>query len=290
MLEAHQPRTTPKPVPNRFTWIARALQSTFAGHVSRATLLKRLLPLSFATHFGALGLAAMSFPTSFDWRVRVISELTDPEDNPRGYWLASVGVMAAMLVLLPFAGYLTQRLQAIEPRLARFSGTTFALAFGLTAISMVTQLAQPVIGLRWLHALLAGAGAGCFIVGMFCCTTGALHERRHRSAGLRTLSSALVWSWLSLTLLPVICLAVIGALMFLGHQAGLAWAENFRQSFRHTLLWNLAFWEWIGIGMGYGFMAISVLLLPTAGEAGKVPPGNPEAGRPGEAISHFRRD
>ena len=71
-------------------------------------------------------------------------------------------------------------------------------------------------------------------------------------------------SWLSLTLVPVACLAGIGVLVLLGQQAGLAWAEDFRQSFRHTLLWRLAFWEWIGFGSGFVFMALSVLLLPAS--------------------------
>jgi hypothetical protein len=44
----------------------------------------------------------------------------------------------------------------------------------------------------------------------------------------------------SLTLLLVGCLASLGALMLLGHHAGHVWAEEFRQSFRHTMLWRLA--------------------------------------------------
>jgi hypothetical protein len=51
-------------------------------------------------------------------------------------------------------------------------------------------------------------------------------------------------------------------LKFLGHQADQAWAEQARQSFRHTILWNLAFWEWIGSVLCFMFMVVTVLLLP----------------------------
>jgi MFS superfamily sulfate permease-like transporter len=65
-------------------------------------------------------------------------------------------------------------------------------------------------------------------------------------------------------LVPTGCLTGIGVILLLGQHAGVTWAEDFRQSFRHTVLWHLAFWEWIGVGLGYVFMALSVLLLPTS--------------------------
>lgn len=249
------------------TGVVGGIKNFFAGNVSRTLLLKIFLPLSTAAHFGALAVAAMFFPTHFDWRVRVISALTDPEDNPRSYLLASVSVMVAMLLLVPFAGYLRQRLEGIEPRLARASSVAFTLAFGLTFISMVVQLAQSVIGPKWLHAFLAGVAAGCFVVGMFCATACALQERRRHSGENRSLSNALVNSWISLTWVPVVCLAGVGLLVLLGRKAGLVWVEDFRQSFRHTPLWRLAFWEWIGMAMAYGFLVLSALLLPASAVA-----------------------
>jgi hypothetical protein len=65
---------------------------------------------------------------------------------------------------------------------------------------------------------------------------------------------------------PIICLASIGALTLLGHQGGQMWAENLRQSFRHTPLWQLAFWEWIGALVAFAFLIGSVLLLPVSCE------------------------
>jgi hypothetical protein len=71
-------------------------------------------------------------------------------------------------------------------------------------------------------------------------------------------------------LLPAGCAAIIGALQFLGHQADQAWAEQARQSFRHTILWHLAFWEWIGSVLFFTFMVVTVLLLPEAIKASAV--------------------
>jgi hypothetical protein len=247
--------------------VVRLIQWHFAGRVTKTVLLTRLLPLSFVSLFGALIVAAFLFPTSFDWRVRVISKLTSPHDNPEGCWLASFGIMAAMVLILPFGGYVAQRLRALSPRLASWAGAGFVLGFVLTFLTVALQLAQPVIGLRWLHGLMAGAAAAGFIAGMFCSSACALQAQRRGSSRQVRLSGVLVWSWLSLTLLPVGCLAGIGALKLLGHQAGQVWAEDLRQSFRHTVLWQLAFWEWIGVGLSYVFLGLSVLLLPASCEA-----------------------
>ena len=245
------------------------MQRYFAGHVTRTLLLTVLLPLSFASLFGALIVAARLYPATFDWRVGVISKLTSPYENPPGCWLAAFGIMAAMLLILPFAGYVAQRLRAIDPRLAGSTGTAFASGFLLMFLCVALQLAQPVIGLRWLHGFLGAASAAGFIVGMFCCSAYAIQERLRCARQRGQLSGKLVFSWLSVTLIPVLSLAVIGVLALLGQHAGLAWAEDIRQSFRHTMLWHLAFWEWIGVALGYVFLTLTVLLLPASCEAGR---------------------
>lgn len=253
--------------------VLRSIQRCFAGHVTRTLLLTVLLPLSFASLFGALIVAARLYPTSFDWRVRVISKLSSPYENPQGCWLAAFGTMTAMALILPFAGYAAARLHAIAPQPARPAGTGFALSFSLTFLAMALQLAQPVIGLRWLHGFLAVLAAGCFIAGMLCGCACAIQERRRGSSQPKCLSATLVWSWLLFILVPTGCLTGIGVILLLGQHAGVTWAEDFRQSFRHTVLWHLAFWEWIGVGLAYVFMALSVLLLPTSCEAGRTRSG-----------------
>ena len=241
---------------------ARSIQKYITGQVSRTTLLTTLLPLSFASLFGALIVAAFLFPKNYSWQVNVISALTSPRNNPQGCWLASLGIMAAMLLVVPFAGYLAERLRAAAPRLARWAGLAFALSFVTMTFALLAQLAQPFVGPRWLHELLARAAAGSFIVMMFCCAACAIKERRRGFGRQASLPAALAYAWGTLTLLPLGCVAVIGILVLLGHQGGQTWAENFRQSFRQTPLWHLAFWEWIGIGIAFVFLTVSALLLP----------------------------
>ena len=254
------------------TLLARSIHNYLSGHVSKAALVTTLLPLSFTSLFGALGAAALVLPSGYDWRIHVISTLTSPHDNPEGYWLPSIGIMAAMLLALPFAGYLAQRLRGITPRLARSAGLGFALSFVLMLLAVAVQLAQPVIGLRWLHEFLARAAAGGFMVGMLCCCGCALKDRLRGFGGRGLLPAALTFSWLSLLLLLVACLASIGGLILLGQQAGQTWAEDFRQSFRHTLLWQLAFWEWVGAVVAFAFLTGSALLLPASDwERSKIP-------------------
>lgn len=240
----------------------RSIPNFAAGHVSKTALLTKLLPLSFASCFGTLIAAAFLFPARYDWHERVISHLISPRHNPHGYWLPSLGIAAAVLLAWPFAGYVEQRLRPITPRLARAAGVALALGFLLVLLAIVAQIAQPVLGVRWLHEFLARASAAIFAVGMICCCVCMLKDRLRFLGGQRSLGTALAFCWASLTLLPIGCLAIIGTLMLLGHQADQAWAENARQSFRHTILWQLAFWEWVGAVAAFAFLAVSVLFLP----------------------------
>lgn len=254
----------PRPGSAPLTIVARALKSKFTGRVSKRALATRWLPLSAASFFGTLIAAGLVFPPGYDWRVRVMSNLTSPRHNPEGYWLPALGIMAAMMLALPFAGYVARRLQSITPRLAWSAGLAFASGFGLLWFAVVAQFAEPVIGLRSLHQLLAGAAGLFFVVGMICCCACVLRDRLRFFGGQTALPGALAAYWLSLTLVPASCMAGIGILMLLGHQAGVVWAEDFRQSFRHTMLWQLAFWEWIGAIVAFAFLTGSALLLPAA--------------------------
>jgi hypothetical protein len=142
----------------------RLIHKFFAGDVPRTTLLTRLLPLSFASFFGTLLLGILLFPGSFDWQKRVISHVLAPRYNPDAYWFPSLGLMAAALLTLPFAGYVEQRLRASTPRLARLAGVAFTLGFLLVA-----SVAVPLPGWRRLHEFLARASVVPFALGVLCC-------------------------------------------------------------------------------------------------------------------------
>lgn len=229
------------------------------GQVSKSVLLTRLLPLSFATFFVGLAVAASFFPDGYDWRMDVISKLTSPEDNPKAYWIASLGTMIAMLFALPFGGYVGDRLHAVSPRMGKIAGFTFSCGFMVMAVSMIAQLLEPIIGFHKLHTYLAQTAAGFFIVGMICCCASALKDRFGVFGGRAALPISVSSFWASLTLVPVVVLGTIAVLLILGGQA-----EEVRQSFRHTVFWHLAFWEWVGALVACAFLTGSVALLPVS--------------------------
>ncbi|MDB6059873.1 MAG: hypothetical protein JWO95_3717 [Verrucomicrobiales bacterium] len=235
-----------------------------ASDVSRDGLLRRFLPISFISLFGTLIAATFFFPKGYIWHTSAISNLTSPSDNPGHCWLPSIGIVGAMLMALPFAGYLRQGLCDITPRLARSAGRAFAIGFVLMAVSVVAQFAQPFIGFQWMHWVLATTAAAFFIGGMLCCFTCALMDQVPYFGGRRTLPKALVCWWGLLTVTPVLCLVALAALKLLGQHGGQIWAEEFRQSFRHTIFWHLAFWEWLGAALAFAFLTGTVLLLPDA--------------------------
>jgi len=240
------------------------LMDHLASDVSRDGLLRRFLPISFMSLFGTLIAAAFFFPKGYIWHTSAISTLTSPHDNPGRCWLPSVGIVAAMLLALPFANYLRQCLCDIMPRLARSAGIAFAFGFVLMALSVVAQLAQPVIGFQWMHWVLASTAAAFFIGGMLCCVTCAFRDQVSYFDGRRTLPRTLVCWWGLLSGMPVVILVVLVALKLLGQQGGQIWAEDIRQSFRHTIFWHLAFWEWLGAALAFAFLTGTVLLLPDA--------------------------
>ena len=63
----------------------------FTGHVSRTTLLTRLLPLSLVTFLGTLTVGILQFPISFRWQKHVLSCVISSQDNPGAYWLPAIG-------------------------------------------------------------------------------------------------------------------------------------------------------------------------------------------------------
>ncbi len=243
------------------------IKNLYTGSVSRTALLTTFLPLSYLVFFGSMMAAAAVFPGGYVWSKDVISILISPRRNPEGYWLPACGLAVTVLLVWPIGGYVEQRLRAISPRLARGAGLGISLSFFMLLLSLLAQHIQPLLGVKWLHELTARAAAAIFACGLVCCIAATVKDRLRSLGGQRSLGNALTLSWALLTLLPIVCPVVIGVLVLLAKHADQAWAENLRQSFRHTPLWHLAFWEWIGTCNIFAFLTVSVLFLPRAAAA-----------------------
>jgi hypothetical protein len=261
--------------------VPRLIQSVFAGHVSRTTLLTRLLPLSLAFFCVTVGIGILLFPGPYDWRTRVISHVISPRHNPEGYWVPALGLAVAALLALPFAGYVERRLRPITPRLARWARVAFALGFLLVWSIVVPQYTEPVPGLRRLHETLARVSAACTSFGVVCCCLCALRDRLACFGGRQLLHRGLALCWTSCTLVPVICGVLIGAVV-IGRKVDHPWAGYVCGLLQSTMLWQLAFWEWVGVVILFAFLFLSVLWLPA--QAGSPAPTlagpyRPPAGR-----------
>ena len=113
-------------------------------------------------------------------------------------------------------------------------------------------------GVRWVHEALARTAAVGIFGGMVgCCVCGL----RDRLGGRQSLNRLMVASWVSLTMLPLVCGVLAGILKF-ARKAKIEWAVQTREQLKQTMIWQLAFWEWVGIAAFMLFMVISVALLP----------------------------
>jgi hypothetical protein len=243
----------------RLAFLPRSLQQYAAGSVSRSLLLTRLLPLSFITLFSTLFVAAQQFPEEYDWRRRVISHLISPRHNPEGYLLPSLGLAVAALLSLPVAGYAEHRLHRVAPNLSRWAG----LGLGIGILLMVTvplpfNVEWMPSSVHWVHEALARTAAVAIVVGMICCTLCGLNDRFR---GEKTLSRTMVATWTSLALLPFVC-GILAGILKICRRAGMEWAMELRLQLKPTMVWQLAFWEWVGVVAFILFMLVSAMLLP----------------------------
>lgn len=222
-----------------------------------------LVPLIFVFYFGTLALAAFVFPESYDWRSSVISNLLSPHRNPQFHWLASIGLSSAALLAMPFGGYISSRLRRASRLGAKAGMVCFVggiAAFVLAAI-VVPRHSHPIVGPLSIHEILARLSALALCLGVLCfcwCTLCAAYRSRFNQ---RFFNRALVLSWtLLMTLIVVTVTTCLCSELF--RRTGILEASPFYKTLRHSPLWRLAFWEWIGSAAGFLFLASAAFLLP----------------------------
>ncbi len=239
------------------------------------------LPFAVLLFFGSLGLAAALFPKQYDWRYRVISNLLSPRDAPHFFWIPCIGIALAGILLIPFARLVSRRLRAVSRPVARVAAGGFYLGFGLLILSamIVPQHIHPVLGFPRLHEMLARSSAVAIGIGMIaCCVCGILDGRRAEGVQ-RALYPSLAALWLAFTALPLAVLAGCGA-MFLFVRMQPQFAVEHHSWMRHSLLFHLGFWEWIGTVVVFAFIATTTLLLPRSPRPSIEPAGRALTPRP----------
>jgi len=216
-----------------------------------------LVAICMALIFGSVIAAALMFPNGYSWHSQVISKLSSPQENPQAYWLPVAGISISMLLALPFAGYITRPLIDICPKNGRAARLALWIGLSVMSVAMIVQLLDSFITNRKVHTYLAHAGTFTFFIGMgFCCVCAALDRRNRKS-----LPGLIAPCWFALTFGPMLLLLPMGIIRILGKN-GFVWAEQFRQSFRDTPLWHLAFWEWTAAAICSVFAIISAIYVP----------------------------
>ena len=218
-----------------------------------------LVPLILACFFGVLGVAALLYPMSYDWRYNTISQLLYPRNNPELHLLASISIAVSGLLMIPFAGYIGRRLRRAAPAAATvgtvlfFAGCIFLILAGL----VTSHPAQGTPRLPRLHEILArlsGIGIGVGIVVFNACETKG-YFRPNPEKTIRPRS--LVVSWNLLTV-PVILVLVTWLVV----RTWLKRAGPTHHALVTSAAGHLGFWEWIGAAVIFLFLVCAALFLP----------------------------
>ena len=215
-----------------------------SGDLTKRTLLFALIPLMFVSYFGALGLAVLLFPGTYDWCDRSISTLLYPRNNPEFHFIASIGIAIAGLLMIPFAGYINRRLRIVSPVAA--NAGTIAFAGGVICLILAGLIvSHPLYGrssVPRLHSILARTAALGIGVGMVVFDGCAVRGYFNPAIGKKLYRPTLLVLW-SLATLPAILTVVLGLVI-------------------QTRVLHLGFWEWIGSAASFLFLVCSVWLLP----------------------------
>lgn len=235
----------------------------FFPELTRRMLLLWAVPLIFVAYFGTFACAAVLFPSTYDWRYRVISNLISPRNNPEFHWLPSFGITVTGLLLFPFTGYIHRRLHLVSPAVTIFGTVAFLSGAVLLIFAglIVPQHSHLNGGPPRLHEMLGRTSAIGLSVGMVCFCVSALKGHLSSGIGKNLFRAGLLVSWISVTLVPLVGAALSGCLLALAkvHLAGWDWIYR---ALRDTVLWHLAFWEWLGSAAVFLFLLTSALFLP----------------------------
>jgi hypothetical protein len=222
-------------------------------------LSKVLVPLIFAFYFGILGVAALLFPESYDWRNYSISRLLYARDNPGFHHIAQISVAVSGVLMIPFAGYIRRRLRDIAPTAATVGAVVFyAGCICLTLAGLITS--HPAHGMARfpkLHDILARLSAISIGVGIvvfnFCGTKGYFRQKSGKPLHRRSL----LVSWNLLTL-PMVLIVVTWLVI----RAYLKQSGPIYHVIVTSVAWKVGFWEWIGSPVIFLFLICAVLFLP----------------------------
>jgi hypothetical protein len=149
------------------------------------TVWRVLVPCAASAMLASIAISAAFYYANRRLRFdeAVLSELQSPDSNPRGYWIAAAGTVAAALCLWPAARLLRPALSSAGPRWAAAAAGLYRLgcaaAIAMAVLEPVAQTFDP------LHIALAHLAFLGIVVGLAIFTA------------LAALAWTRAWAWLT---------------------------------------------------------------------------------------------
>ena len=118
---------------------------------------RNLLPASYLVFLASMLVSGMIFYKGkpFDPKAAILSDLASPDENPRGYRVAAVGIALFAILLAPATPVFYNCLRRVHPRLSLAGAVAFAV--GLASAVSIGILAPFTHGYTPLHVQLASA-------------------------------------------------------------------------------------------------------------------------------------
>ncbi|HTV52877.1 MAG TPA: hypothetical protein VME21_16920 [Steroidobacteraceae bacterium] len=210
--------------------------------------------LGIGCFWGALWMAALRFPSEYDWRYMTISTLLYPDRNPHGYRWAWGGLLLCALAGLYWTGGFG--LRTGPQRSTAWLRALWTLRVGYACMVLCALWPERLLGIHKGHETLALLAFIGVTLGLVQLTFRAAAQRTGRPPHSRAVP-ALVCAAL---LLPVLLAALTQAYIAYALPAlpwvGLAWRARGVPMFL-----SFALWEWVTCVVFSACMAMLIVLL-----------------------------
>ena len=208
------------------------------------------MALGLLAFWAGLAMAALSYPSAYDWRYMTISSLLYPDRNPHGYGWGWAG-----LVICGICGLYWVRHGVRGDRFA-----TASLAAGYACMALCALVPTPLFGLPKPHEILALTAFIAVCAGVTRLSFAALavpnppsrQTDRHR---VRALAVS------GLPFLPVVLAAA--AQTYASH-VHLPWVSLAWRAWGVPVYWSFAFWEWLACAIYTVFVVWLAVGTPPA--------------------------
>jgi hypothetical protein len=229
-------------------------------------------PLGVLAFWSGMLMAALRYPSEYDWRYMPVSNLLSPSRDPGGYLWASTGIVLCSLCGLCWAAVMAQRWNH-KGAGDRPSGIR-ALQFGNFCMMCAAVLPQWMLPVQKGHEILAVLAFAGLCIGMirlmFQTIKRILLRRMLRFIGQAQLYAGIL---ASVAVLPIL-LAGLAQVYVHYVLPELPWVNLSWRARGVPVYLSLAFWEWITCVALSAYMTILSLAIPAVYPTHKVGKGS----------------